>query len=218
MRKVIRLGAMIAILGVPSAARAQQVGAAVHLGTLGLGADVALAVQPKIGVRAGANFFPFDIAIESSDVDYNLSLPSPQFLLLVDLYPLGGIRLSGGVMVSASDFELTGELVDAVEIGGTTYTPDQLGSLTGALGTRTVSPYLGVGYGNPARGRVGFFFDLGLAFHGTPEVSAGASGPVAALPEFQQDLAREIEEIQDDVDGYKVYPVLSLGVSFGLGG
>ncbi len=220
MQHLTRLcAALSALLLVPAAARGQDigVGVAAHLGTLGLGADVAVSVHSNIGFRTGANVFPFGISIESSDVDYDLSLPSPQFLLLADLYPVGAFRLSGGLMISSTDFELEAKLAEPVEIGGTTYTPAQLGSLTGTFGTRTVSPYLGIGFGNPARTRLGFFFDLGIAFHGTPEVSAVANGPVALLPGFQQDLDAEVQEIQDDVDEWKFYPVLSLGVAFRLG-
>lgn len=220
MQHPTRLCAVLTVLAlVPTAARAQEVGigVAAHLGTLGIGADVAVSVHPNIGFRAGGNIFPFGISIESSDVDYDLSLPSPQFLLLADLYPAGAFRFSGGLMISSSDFELEAKLAEPVEIGGTTYTPAQVGSLTGTFGTRTVSPYLGIGFGNPARTRLGFFFDLGVAFHGTPEVSAVASGPVALLPGFQQDLDAEVAEIQDDVDEWKFYPVLSVGIAFGLG-
>lgn len=219
MRNLTRLCVgLAALLLIPVGARAQGVGVGVaaHLGTLGLGADVAVSVHPKIGLRGGANIFPFDISITSSDVDYDLSLPSPQFLLLADLYPVGAFRLSGGLMISSSDFELDAKLAQPVEIGGTTYTPDQVGSLTGTFGTRTVSPYFGIGFGNAARSRFGFFFDLGVAFHGTPEVSAVANGPVALVPGFQQDLDAEVAAIQDDVDEWKFYPVLSIGVSFGL--
>ncbi len=206
-----------ASMAAPTAARAQQVGVAAHVGTLGLGADVAVSVHPNLGLRAGGNFFPFDINFNSSGIDYNLDLPSPQFLLLADLYPTGSFRVSAGLMIASTGFDLVGELDGPVEIGSAVYTPAEVGTLSGALDTRDVSPYFGIGFGNPAIGRVGFFLDLGVAFHGTPEASAVANGPVAAVPGFQQDLDQEVQDIQDDVDGVVVYPVLSVGISIGLG-
>jgi hypothetical protein len=213
---LIRVCALGAALFLAPPVHAQGVGASAHAGTLGLGADVAVSVSDELSLRAGANFFPFDINFDESDVDYDLDLPSPQFLLLADFYPIGGFHVSGGIMVSTSDFDLTAELSEPVEIGETTYTPAEIGNLTGRLATRDVSPYVGIGFGNAAASRIGFVFDLGVAFHGEPRVSATADGPVASLPGFQQDLDAEIAEIQEDVENIIVYPVLSLGISIGL--
>lgn len=211
-----RVCALSAALLIAAPVRAQDVGAAAHVGTLGLGADVAVSLRDNLSLRAGANFFPFDINFDESDVDYDLGLPSPQFLLLADLYPIGGFHVSGGLMISTSDFDLTADLNEPVEIGENTYTPAEIGNLTGTLATRDVSPYIGIGFGKPAASRIGFVFDLGVAFHGEPEVSATADGPVASVPGFQQDLDAEVAEIQDDVEDIIVYPVLSLGISIGL--
>jgi hypothetical protein len=213
----VRLSLMIAAISIAVPAKAQDAGLAVHVGSMGVGADAAVMVHHNIGLRASGNYFPFDINFNSSGVDYNLEMPSPQFLLLADLYPTGSFRVSAGLMISSTSFDLTGELDGPVDIGGTTYTPAEVGNLTGTIETRDVSPYIGIGFGNPTANRVGFFVDLGVAFHGNPEASAAADGPVASQPGFQQDLDREVQEIQDDVEDVIVYPVLSIGISIGLG-
>jgi hypothetical protein len=213
----VRLGAVIAALSLATPVSAQDVGLAFHVGSLGLGADVAVAIHPNVGLRAGGNFFPFGINFTTSGIDYSLDLPSPQFMLLADLYPAGSFRVSAGLMISSANFDLTGELDGLVNIGGSTYTPAEVGNLTGTLETRDVSPYIGIGFGNPASGRVGFFLDLGVAFRGNPQASATVDGPISAAPGFQQDLDREIQDIQDDVENIIVYPVLSIGISIGLG-
>jgi hypothetical protein len=64
---------------------------------------------------------------------------------------------------------------------------------------------------------VGFFLDLGVAFQGSPSVTAEADGPIASQPQFQQDLQEEVDEIEDDVSPFTVYPVLAIGVAVGLG-
>lgn len=204
---------------VPPRARAQKIAVAVapHVGSLGLGADVLVAVHRNVSVRAGANVFPFDVGITTSDVRYDLSLRSPTFLVTVDVSPGAGFRLSGGLLAAANDFELAAELAEPIDIGGTTYTPQEIGALNAVFDTRNVAPYIGIGFGHPGRKRVGFFLDLGVAFHGAPSVTAVATGPIASLPQFQQDLQQEIDEIQDDVDGFVVYPVASLGVAIRLG-
>lgn len=201
----------------PRLVQAQQAGLAFHVGTTGLGADLSVLVAPRVAIRAGASVFPFDLSITASDVEYTISPPSPQFLAVLDLSPGGAFRVSAGMLIASRDFEIDAKLTQPVEIGGTFYRPDQIGSLTGTFDTRGVSPYLGIGFGMPARSRVSFFLDLGVAFHGTPRVSASADGPVASLPQFQQDLDREVENIQNDVDPFKVFPIVSVGVVVGLG-
>ena len=209
--------ALIAAISSPAPAVAQNIGVAAHAGTLGLGADVALSVAPKVSVRAGANVFPFDINFESSGIDYSLDWPSPRFMLVGDFYPAGGFRLTGGFLISSADYEVTGKLAEPVEFGDSTYAPEDVGTLTGSLDTRDVSPYLGIGFGGSASRRIGLFLDAGIAFHGRPEVSAVVDGPVNELPGFQEDLDTEVQEVQDDVDGFTVYPILSIGISFRLG-
>jgi hypothetical protein len=216
-RRTILPGALIAAAVLVGPARAQEAGLAIHVGSMGVGIDGAVMVHPMVGIRAGANYFPFDISYNSSGIGYNLGPASPQFLLVADLYPTRSFRVSGGLMISSADFELTAKLDGPVDIGGTTYTPAQVGKLTGVLETRDVSPYVGIGFGNPAVSRVGLLVDLGVAFHGNPKAGLSADGPVAALPSFQQDLDQEAQKIQADVENYVVYPVLSIGVSIGLG-
>ncbi len=208
---------VISWIGVSSPSYAQDLGAALHVGSLGVGADIAVVFDDRVALRTGGNFFPFDIRFTSSDIDYDVSVPSPQFLVLLDVYAAGEFRLSGGVRIASGGFDITGRLSEPVEIGGQVYTPSEVGNLTGTVATRETSPYIGIGFGNPVRRRVGFFFDLGVALHGTPEVSAMADGPVALLPGFQDDLDQEVRNLQDDLDPFVVYPTLSVGVSFRLG-
>ncbi|NIP59528.1 MAG: hypothetical protein GWM92_14405 [Gemmatimonadetes bacterium] len=171
-----------------------------------------------VGLRGGLSGVPFDVNVEADGVDYDLDLPSPRILLVADFYPTGPLRLSGGLMVSTEDFRMDAKLIEPVEIGNNTYTPDEVGTLTGTVAVRNASPYVGIGVGNPTAKRVGFFFEAGAAFHDNPEVSAQADGPVSTDPGFQADLDAEVRDIQDDVENLVVYPVLSLGVSVRVGG
>lgn len=204
------------LMPVVAAAQVPRPGIAVHVGSTGLGADFALGVHRHLGLRAGGSFFPFDFNITESDVDYSLSFPSPQFLLAVDVYPAGTFRLTGGLLIRQGDFDLAATPAEPVEIGGVVYSPADIGTLTGALATNAVSPYLGLGLGSPNKRGVGFFLDLGVAFHGEPAVSVTASGPIASVPQFQQDLDEEIADIQDEVSKFTVFPVVRLGLMIGL--
>jgi hypothetical protein len=183
---------------------------------MGLGADIAVALNPRISLRGGANFIPYQPTITSGDIDYEAGIPSPQFIGAVDLFLASGFRLSGGIRIKSGELELTGELSEPVEIGDETYDPADVGTLTGTVITKDASPYLGIGWGNVAMSRLGFFVDLGVALHGSPGVELTASGPIAGDPSFEDDLDREAQALEEDLEAFKVYPILSLGVSFGF--
>lgn len=211
------LYSLLAIGAAPSATLAQGVGVAPHVGTLGVGADLAVSLVNRVGLRAGANIFPFDIGISASDVDYTIDLPSPQFTVLADLFLAGSFRLTGGLLVSSDDLTLEGDFTGTVDIGGNTFTAAEVGTLTGAIVTNDVAPYVGIGVGRVAGSAFGFLLDLGVAFQGTPSVLLAADGPIASDPAFQAELEAERQEIEDDVDIFRYYPVITLGFSIGIG-
>ena len=100
-----------------------------------------------------------------------------------------------------------------VDIGAHQYTPAEIGTLSGSAEIDGVAPYIGIGWGNPldAGKRWGFYCDFGVAFVASPDVALSATGAAAGLAE---DLAREREEIEDDLEPFEFYPVLSLGIYF----
>jgi hypothetical protein len=216
MRKVIFLGMAMAMSSMPAVSSAQSWGIAPHVGTLGVGFDVVVSPASRIGARGGFNFFPFDINVTSSDVEYSASPSSPVITGLLDLYVAGGLRISGGVLFSSDEIELLATPTASVEIGDETFVPNEIGTLTGTITRNTLSPYLGIGFGNAATSRVGFFFDLGAGYHGSPAIAVVADGPIASDPFFRNELDKEVQEIQDDIEGYRFYPVVSVGLSIGF--
>lgn len=108
---------LVVLISAP--ARAQNLDMAVHVGSMGLGADLIATVQSNLGLRVSLNYIPFDINSDADSIDFSLDLPTPQVLLVADFYAAGRFRLSGGVMISSGDFEARGELTEPVEIGNT---------------------------------------------------------------------------------------------------
>ena len=139
------LGGLILGAG-PSSALGQGLGGSLHVGTLGLGARVAIPVGGQVNLRGGVDFQPITIETDLSDVKYDLNLPSPSFTGLLDWHPGGGgFRASGGIVYFTTGLELEGRPIMSVDIGSEEYTPSELGSLVGSLGTSPVAPYLGLG-------------------------------------------------------------------------
>ncbi len=216
MRGSFITGICLLVASVPLSG--QGIGVAAHAGTLGLGVDVAVSAGSRIGFRVGGNVFPSNIDLTADDLEYSVDLPSPQFTALIDLYLVGGFRVSGGLFASSDDVNLEGTLTQNVEIGNSTYTPAEIGTLTGTVVNNDTGPYLGIGFGNPASSRIGFFLDLGIAFQGKPVVTLGADGPVQFLPGFQADLEAERLAAEEDLEPFQYYPVLSVGFSIKLAG
>ncbi len=194
-------------------------GIAGRASTQGFGVEVTKSMIPTVNVRGGAYFFNYDLDLTKSDVKYafDLKLRSVSLLLDVHPFPSSGFRLSGGVMFNGNKVDLVGESQGTYEIGNKTYTGAQIGSLIGKMTFRSAAPYAGIGWGNATKSRVGFALDLGVAFQGAPDVNLSATGPVAADPTFQAELQKEEQEIKDNVDELKYYPVVSVGLSFKLG-
>jgi len=182
-------------------------------GTLGLGGDLTTDIVPGLNLRGGVQWFSLDFDTEFEDIDYSVDVDFLNPLLLLDWYPFGGsFRLSGGILFNQSDVDLRATPSQPVEIGGTIYTPAEVGTLRGQSDFNPIAPYVGIGWGNAVgrSRRLGLAMDLGVAFIGSPGVDLSATGLLASDPTFRAHLAQEEEDIEDDLHDFKFYPVLSL--------
>lgn len=213
----LALGLLLSTAG-PARAQSDRVGLGVapHGGTLGFGVDVAYALHDRVNVRVGGNILPIEPEFTISDIDWKLAFQSPQFHAAVDVFLVGQLRLSGGVRYASDSITAAGVFTGEVTVGDSTYTGSDVGNLTGAIASNTLSPWVGIGWGNVARSRIGFFLDLGVAFTGSPRVSLSADGPVSDNPRFQTSLETETREFEDDISEVKYYPVVQLGFSIGF--
>ena len=199
-------------------APAQFLGASVHVGTLGPGVRVAVSAGEQLNVRGGIDLQPVDIEVSVSDVDFSVELPSPAWWALVDWHPGGGgFRLTGGAVHFGRPLAIEGTPTEEWELEGNEYTPTELGTIRGSLGTRSSGPYVGLGWGNAVGPGLGFALDLGLVAHGPPDFSFEVTGPASSDAQFRSDLEAEAESINDDIPGLaQFYPILNLGFSFGF--
>lgn len=138
-------------------------------------------------------------------------------LVMVDWYPFdGAFRVSGGILFNNSEIDLRSRPDEPMEIGNFTYEPDEIGVLRGTIDFDGVAPYVGIGWGNALdrSKRWGLITDLGIAFIGSPDVDLSANGTLANNAAFQAELAAEEQELQDDVDSFTIYPVLSISLYY----
>ena len=184
-------------------------------GTLGIGLQVSKLVTPHVGLRAGANYFSLNKTTTQSDVEYNASLKFQSYEGLVDFFPSarGAFRLSGGLLSNQTKVDLVGTCSNGnVTLNSHSYTCAQVGTLTGSVKFPSASPYVGLGFGTPAKGsRVHFVMDLGAAF-GKPTLSLNASNS-GGNPQLATDMQAQRDKTQKDIEKFaKVYPVAEFGL------
>ena len=179
--------------------------------TLGLGGEFTTGVTSNVNARVGLNMLDFDIDEEEiEDIEYDIELDFSSFSALADWYVFNGsFRISGGVISMDHEINLDASPSDEIDIGEGTYSPADIGTLSGCVEIDDVAPYVGIGWGNPltSNRRWGFTCDFGVAFTSSPDVKLTATGAVAGLAE---DLAKEIKDIEDDVDKFELYPVIAV--------
>jgi len=206
-RRAVLVAALAATAGF-----AQAGGVGLRAGTTGVGADYGFDIAPTLGGRVGLSAMTWNTHVDTSDVRYDAKAKVLTGSLLLDWSPLGPFRISGGFMPNNNKIDLTGQ-----PGGGGTFPAGS--SLTGNVKPeRSFAPYLGVGYGNVWTKGVNFYFDLGVMFQGSPEVSlslnCGSASP-AQCATAQAQVEAERQRVQDKVDRYKYYPVANIGLTIG---
>ena len=198
------------------AAAAQQTSIGVSAGTPGIGLELGYDLNDMIGVRANGNFFGMSKDVDSDGVNYNGKLKLFSMGLLGDFYMFeSGFRLTGGAYYNKNRVNLTATPTSSTEIGGTVYTPAEIGSLTGRASYNKFTPYAGLGYtSNRGEPGLSFVFDAGVMFQGRPEIALSGNGAITSTPGFQADLERERQEIADDLKWTRFYPAVRLGVAY----
>lgn len=190
--------------------------ASVTGGTLGIGPEIGYRPVPLVGFRASATFLGVSHDVDVDDINYSGDLKLRSWGASADLYPFeSAFRISAGLRSSRNRVELVASPAQPVTIGGMTYTPQQIGTLEGEVRARKVAPTFTLGVARNRRTGLAWSLDAGVMLHGTPRTEQlSATGPLANSPFFQDDLARERAEIEDEIDNYRILPIVQLSVGY----
>lgn len=204
----------------PAAAQTASGGVDVGVtgGTLGIGPEVGYRAN-GFGVRANATFLGVGRNVSSDGVDYDGKLKLRSFGAMVDFYPFGGgFRISPGARITRNRVQLTATPTEDVEIGDDTYMPSEIGTIRGEVRAKRFAPTLTIGWGSGGASGLYFGIDAGAMFQGSPRVRELRTTGMLSDPALQEDLQRERAEIEDDIDRFKVYPIVQLALGFRFGG
>lgn len=216
MRAMV-FGAAAAGLLAMTAAQAEGVGVVVKAGTLGGGVEIAKSINPKFNARLGYNTFSTDDSSTEGGINYDISLKLGSAALLLDWHPFaGGLRATVGALYNGNKLEMTATPTGTYDIGGTSYTASEVGTLTGEVTFDDFAPYVGIGWGNAVEEgqKLMFALDIGVAFQGSPKADLTANGTLASDPTFQANLAAEEAQLNSDLEDFKIYPVIAVGIGY----
>lgn len=215
-----------------------QFGVGVGAGTLGIGPEGAVSVTKYSNVSGGFNFFDYSDSFTKDGIGYAGKLKLRSVRLTWDQYfpHTSGFHVSAGALVYNGNSGSAAASVpggQAFSLGGTTFyssTADPV-SGNGALSMRAFAPMVLVGFGNLLpRGRrhFGISFEAGVVFQGSPSAKlnlggsscfgspAGACVDSATNSIVQADVTAEQNKLNNDLNPFKYYPVISIGFSWKL--
>lgn len=185
-------------------------------GTLGVGIEGMYHFDDQFTVRATLGAYTYSGTREVSDINYDYDLDFSGGGLLLDIFPKGKrFYFTGGIWINANVFNATAVIDQSLTIGRTTYTAAQLGDFSGEVDFEPISPYIGLGW-RWRQNQPGFSLGLeaGLLFQGQGDVDLIATGPIADNAQFQSDVVREIDELEDKLGIAKLFPVFEARVAY----
>jgi hypothetical protein len=197
-------------------------GVTTRIGTLGIGIDVAKSLTAQFNGRLGFNFGNVNINRTDSGINYDSQLNLSSVQLFGDYYPFGSstFRITGGLVAQNNKFAVNSQPSGngTYTIDGNQYQASSVGTLSGEYKYgNSIAPYLGIGIGKSTNEGLGFNADLGVMFTGSPKVSLNASNPTFNNnPTTRTQLDNQVRQTENDLRGFNLYPVLSVGVSYGF--
>jgi hypothetical protein len=215
-------GLITAGLMTTTATRA-EIGVAGEVGTTGVGAHASMPLRPDLNLRVGLGYLDYAYSGSTRDMHYGLNLKTNTYDALLDWYPDKGssFHLTAGLAYNANkiDVQARPNAAGNYTMSGNTYNADSVGKVSGKVSFNKLAPYLGVGWGRPSQKEKGWSVatDIGLLFQGSAHTSLSSSGCTAGAAVCNQvasDVARENSALRDEVNRFKVYPVLRIGVSY----
>jgi hypothetical protein len=201
----------LGLLAVAPTASAEGFAIGAKAGTPGIGVEGTFGISSALNLRGGFYAFDYSDTLDENGIEYDGDLELENLGAFLDWHPFSGtFRVSVGGVQSGNAFKGTAD--GALDVGDGTYEAELLAKAD----WDGFAPYLGIGWGDAVR-EAGWSlsFDLGVMFTGEPTVSlTGTVSDPALQEQFEQDLAREEADLQDELDDVTIYPVIALGVAY----
>jgi hypothetical protein len=194
------------------------------IATTGTGLELTKSIVPHFNARVGVNLLDVGFNNQIRDIDYKSRINLLNVSALGDIYPWkkSGFHLTAGVVYSDNTLNGTGKPVGGTySFGGNTYQVNDVGTLkTQVKYPSNVAPYIGLGWGNPVgfKKRLSVNINAGIMFTGSPQAEVTAfpnpTLPMAVQDQIRSDIQKEQNQIQNTLNDFSIYPVISVSLSY----
>lgn len=194
-----------------------SMGTSLSVTTTGFELELATPIHERVVLRGGVSLFPYtfdanidvrqfnSLEVSTINIDMEGKIKLVNGKVLLDFYPgmNSSFSISGGLYFGKKDLIRIEGFSDTDLYWGdhTLYTEN--GRVKASVEANSIKPYIGIGFGNtiPNR-RVGFRFELGAMFHGTPALYNSKG-------EELDDVNINGTDVIDTINKIKVYPVVA---------
>ena len=215
MRNFVNTVAVLVLLAPAFASADDNLWLGAKAGTLGLGVEGTWRPIDWLDLRVGVNRYDYNRSASYAGIPYDGTLRLDSYYGTANLrFPLSPFRLAVGYFNNNNEIIMRSSPADTFEIGGFSYSADEVGTLGATTQWDTSSPYVGAGFDFELFNRLGLNFDFGVLLQGDPRVSLSSDGLLSDDPIFLDALEAERQELEDDLEALKAYPVVSMGINF----
>jgi len=189
----------------------------VKAGTLGFGGEVSWRPIEWLDLRAGANFYDYDESGSEAGINYDGTLSLDTYYLTGNVrFPLSPFRLTAGIYANNNEVLLVSQDMPLYELGDAMipWLPTEVGRLQSVTAFDSTAPYLGAGFDFDIFDRIGLSLDFGVLWQGEPMVTLTADGSAVGDPVFDAALEQERQQLENEMQNLKAYPVISIGFNF----
>lgn len=200
-----------------AAAEDGDVSVSLSAGTLGVGPELGLRFSDTLGARLGANALALSGEADVDGIDYDGDLDLRSAGAMLDWHPFAsGFRVSAGARWNGTELDLSARPSAPVEIGGVVFTPAQIGMLEGTVELRSFAPAISVGFAGEPQPGLTLGLEFGVLYQGVPELRdlRARGGLLANDPNFLARLRAEEDEVEDELDRYRLWPIVQLLVVY----
>lgn len=192
-------------------------------GTVGFGPFAIVTATKHFTFDVGYTWLNYDYDFDDNKGVYNANLKLSNGQVIANWHPMAGsFHLSAGVFLSNNKVSLTAQAKPGAiyDIGDGTYNRYEITSVDGTVKlTNGATPYLGLGWSKtPAKRGFGFYCKLGVLFMDSPktQLTAHYAPGISASRRAQAeaDLRKDEQEANDNLDSFKYYPVIEMGLMY----
>jgi hypothetical protein len=206
----------------------------VKASTLGAGVDLSAGLGRHFALRGSVYALEFSFPFSIDGVTYDSQFYLRSGGLSLDWFPIHrGIRISPGVLyvknnLSAVSSVPPGKYFELGSQGFVNSVDDPLNGAASVVFPRSMAPMLTIGFQSllPGKGegrRLSFPAEIGVAYTGAAKINVSLNGTActyegcftfAENAEAQDSLKAEIRKLNNQLESYPVYPIVSVGIAY----